>query len=169
MLVAHPDTIDVIVNNPANKLAVMAQSGFNFTVRRLDEDASGRLRETGDARDTISLVAYQAEGEMIDPANPDGDLIQVPFMPLGKILALGNNSRTGYRVGEGSTRDPEADRALGYTHIGPSVEGKGLPGRWADVFTPERKKYQLVGQGVTNLLPVIEAPEKIVVASTDLP
>lgn len=167
-IVAHPDTIDMIVNNEANNLAVLNQAGFSFTVRRQIKDGSGIYRDSGDARDTITLTAYQGEGEMVDPANPDGDPIIVPFMPTGKLVGIGNNRRSGYRVGEGSTPDPEADRALGYTHIGPTVENQGRTGRWADVFTPERKRYQLVGQGVTNLLPVIEAPEKIVVASTDM-
>lgn len=169
-IVAHPDTIDVIVNNPNNNLAVLNQAGFDFTVQRQipDTGSGGSLRPSTDARDTITLRSYDAEGEMLNPAAPNETII-VPFMPQGKLLAIGRNERSGYRVGEGSTPDPEADRALGYTHIGPTVEGGGVPGRWADSFTPERKRYQLVGQGVSNLIPVIEAPHKIAVATTAMP
>lgn len=166
--VAHPETIDMIVSNPANNLVITAQEGFNFTIRKVVAGVAGGQVESTDARDGMQLLSYQEEGEMVDPSNPEGRPLIVPFMPMGKILALGNNSRSGYRVGEGSTEDPEADRALGYTHIGPTVEGSGATGRWSDVFTPERRKYQLVGQGVTNLLPVIEAPEKIAVATTEM-
>lgn len=167
-IIAHPDTIEEIIGNDANSLAIVAQSGFNFTVQRLIRGAAGAERPSTDARDRIELVSYQGEAEILNPSNPEGPTLNIPFMPRGKLLAVGNNNASGYRVGEGSTPDPEADRALGYTHIGPSIEGKGQPGRWADVFTPERKRYQLVGNGVTNLLPVIEAPEKIVVATTEM-
>lgn len=167
-LIAHPDTIEEIVANDANSLAIMSQSGMDFTVQRLIRGAAGTERASSDARDRITLTSYQAEAEIINPADPEGPLLVLPYMPRGKILAVGQNSSSGYRVGEGSTPNPDADRALGYTHIGPTVEGNGTPGRWADVFTPERKRYQLVGQGVTNLLPVIEAPEKLVVATTEM-
>ena len=164
---AHPDTIDAIVANPNNNLVVLAQDGFTFTMRKQIVDGDGRYRDSGDARDTVTLTAYQYEGEIVNPAEPDKTII-IPFMPTGKILAVAQNTRSGYRVGEGSTPDPEADRALGFTQIGPTVEANGATGRWADVFTPERRRYQLVGQAVTNLLPVIEAPDKIVVATTEM-
>lgn len=165
--IAHPDTIDMIVNNPANNLAIITQSGFDFKVQKLIESSDGRLRESTDAMDTMMLSSYQLEGEILDPTNPRNTLI-IPFMPLGKILAIGKNQASGYRVGEGSTPDPRADEALGYTHIGPTVEGGGSLGRWSDLFTPERKKFQLVGQGVSNVLPVLEAPEKLAIATTEM-
>jgi hypothetical protein len=83
-------------------------------------------------------------------------------------LFIGNNTRRGYRVGEGSTPNPDAERALGYTHVGPTVENNGLVGRWAQVFRPQERRWQLVGQAVSNILPVVENPELIAVASTDL-
>ena len=162
---AHPETIDLIISNPANSLAIISQSGFNVTVQRRIA-RNGMDVAADDVRDSLTLVSYDTEGEVFDPSTRKTQLVD--FMPRGKLLFVGQNTRSAYRVGEGSTPDPEADRALGYTHIGPTVEGGGAPGRWADVFTPERKRYQLVGQGVTNLLPVIEAPEKIVIASTNM-
>jgi hypothetical protein len=57
---------------------------------------------------------------------------------------------------------------LGYTHIGPTVEGGGQMGRWAQLFTPEQLPMQLHGRAVTNGLPVVETPEKIAIASSDL-
>lgn len=162
--IAHPDTINAIVNNDVNKAEILRQEGFTMTIRRLIGDNE---RPDNDVRATVTLIAYDAEGEIFDTANP-GQTTIIPFMPTGKILAVGNNNRSGYRVGEGSTADPVMDMALGYTHIAPTVEGGGRPGRWAQLYTPQERPMHLHGRGVTNGLPVIEAPEKIAVASSDL-
>lgn len=164
-LIAHPDTINVIAGNDVNKIEVTAQEGFTMTFRRL----IGSLdRPSSDFRDTVRIISYDGEAEVLDPANP-GQTVIVPFMPRGKILAVGNNVRPGYRVGEGSTPDPVQDMALGYTHLAPTIEGGGRPGRWAQLFVPESTPMKLHGRGVTNGLPVIEVPDKIAVASTDMP
>lgn len=160
--IAHPTTIDAILFNDANKLQVLSDANNVVTVQRLIGDLE---RPATDARDTVQIIRYAAEGEVLDTDNP-GQTEKIPFMPVGKLLFVGNNYRSGYRIGEGSTPDPMADLALGYTHIAPTVEGGGSPGRWADLFTPQDRPWQLVGRAVTNLLPVIEAPDKIVVATT---
>jgi len=165
IFVLHPELIDVIVSNAANSLAIIGQDGSSFQIRR---NVGTNSTPSSDARETVTLVGYDKEGEILDPANA-GQTIKVPFMPKGKILAVGNNAESGYRVGQGSTNDPVDALALGYTHIGPTVEGGGVPGRWARLFTPEHMQMQLHGQGVSNLMPVIEAPAKIAVASTDMP
>lgn len=165
--IAHPEQIDGILANTANSLAVTGQEGGSFTVRRY-QTIAGNTVFSSDARDTVTLIAYDREGEILDPTNP-GQTIKVPFMPKGKILAVGENRDPGYRVGQGSTVDPRDELALGYTHVGPTVEGGGRPGRWSRLFTPEHMPMQLHGQAVTNLMPVIEAPAKIVVLSTDPP
>lgn len=162
---AHPETIDMIINNPANSLAIVAQAGFDVTVQR-HVVRGGMDVASSDVRDRLTFISYDTEGEVYDPSTKKTKILE--FMQRGKLLFVGNNTRSAYRVGEGSTPDPEADRALGYTHIGPTIEGGGSAGRWADVFVPERKRYQLVGQGVTNLLPVLEAPQKLVIASSNL-
>lgn len=165
--IAHPEQIDAILANTANSLAVTGQEGGSFTVRRY-QTIAGNTVFSSDARDTVTLIAYDREGEILDPANP-GQTIKIPFMPKGKILAVGENRDPGYRVGQGSTASPQDALALGYTHMGPTVEGGGRLGRWSRLFTPENMPMQLHGQAVTNLMPVIEAPKKIVVLSTDPP
>lgn len=167
--IVHPDTLWAILNNDANKAEVLRQDSFTngtnqVTLRRL---IGNNERPSQDNRDTVTLIAYGGEGEIIDLANP-GHTITVPFMPSGKLLAVGNNNRSGYRVGEGSTNDPEEDKALGYTHIAPTVEGGGRPGRWAQLSVPDGMPMHLRGRGVSNMLPVIEAPKKIAIASSDL-
>lgn len=165
--VLHPDTINSIITNTVNAVQVTAQEGSRFSIRRFIT-INGQNVLSSDARESVTLIGYDKEGEILDPANP-GKTILVPFMPRGKMLVVGNNTDNGYRVGQGATVDPLASQRLGYTHIAPTTEGGGRPGRWAQLYTPEALPMQLHGRAVTNLLPVIEAPSKIVVATTDMP
>ena len=164
--IAHSDTINEIVDNDVNAVQVVSQSTSGLEIVRY-QTIGGNTVPSADARNRVTLVAYDEEGEILDPAN-DGQTITVPFMATGKVLAVGNNNRSGYRVGQGSTDDPTEDLALGYHHLAPTVEGGGAPGRWADLYTPENQPWQLIGRGASNELPVIEAPHKIVVLSTDM-
>lgn len=164
-VIAHSTTINAIIDNDVNSTLVMAQTLGSTSIRRY-KSVAGNTIESPDARDMLTLIAYDEEGEILDPTSP-GSTITVPFMPTGKLLFVGNNNRSGYRVGQGSTDDPTEDLALGYSHLAPTVEG-GMPGRWARLFTPPEQPWQLRGQGAQNFLPVIEAPAKIVVASTDM-
>lgn len=162
--IAHPDTVDKIRYNSANNI-VMTAGGDNsgpITFRKIIP-ATGQF--TVDQADQITIIAYGLEGEIINPANPASTII-IPFCPRNKLIAIANNTRPGFVVGEGSTPSPNAEVELGYTHIGPTVEGGGRPGRWAQLYTPESAPWQLSGRGCENLLPVVEAPDKIAIAST---
>jgi hypothetical protein len=168
-IIAHTDTILKIINTDALNLEV-SQSANVFTLKRFRAKA-GNSALSNDSRDAIQIIAYDLEGEVLDPANTA--LTQrIQFAPSGKLLYVANNRRNGYRVGEGSTSDPVRDLALGYTHIGPTVEGNGAPGRWADMYTPEAAPWQLNARGVSNMLPVREdvtaTTAKTFVLSTDL-
>lgn len=162
-IVAHPETVDEIRYNPANSLVTIQADAGGVTFRRVN--AQGNF--TQDTGDIIRLVSYGLEGEVINPADPSTTLV-VPFMPRGKLLAVGNNRASGYMVGQGATESPDESNTLGYTHIAPTVEG-GAPGRWADLRTPDDRPWQLRGRGVTNGLPVIEAYTKVAVATTEMP
>ncbi len=162
--IVHKDTLYAILNNDVNKAEILRQDGMAFTIRRL---IGNNERPASDSRDTITLIAYDKEGELIDLSNP-GKTTKVPFMPKKKILAVANNIQSGYRVGQGSTNDPVLDQALGYTHLAPTVEGGGRPGRWARLYTPEGRPMQLRGEGVSNSLPVVEVPEKLAIASSEI-
>ena len=167
--IVHPNTLTKIIDNSVNTIELinftdMANGTQEYTFTRLIGTTE---RRDSDVRRTISIKAYGLEAEVMNPAGPDQTQL-LPFMPEGKILAVANAGRTGYRVGEGSVDDPYKSMALGYTHIGPTVEGGGAPGRWAQLFTPEAMPMQLHGRAVTNGLPVIEVPEKIAIASSDL-
>lgn len=152
-IIAHTDTILQIINTDALNFEV-TQSGNVFTLRRWRGKANGSAL-SNDGRDSLSIIAYDLEGEVLDPA--DTSLTQrIQFAPAGKLLYVANNRRSGYRVGEGSTPDPVRDMALGYTHIAPTVEGGGAMGRWGNMYTPEAAPWSLHARGAANLLPVRE-------------
>lgn len=164
-VIAHSTTIDEIRYNEENQLVTLSEDGAGVRLRKVTE--VGGADFTRDAGDVVNLIAYDREAEVLDPANPAVPK-KIPFMPVGKLLFVGNNTIEGFSVGvdEGSTEDPNRNNRLGYTHIAPTVEGDGRPGRWANVFSPEHEPYKIIGRGASNLLPVIEAPTKVVVAST---
>lgn len=166
-IIAHPDTINDILYNQANNLEILSDANNSFRVRRLIGNAGEYQRASSDSREALVLQAYGLEGEVIDPDNTS-ETIKVPFMPKGKIIYQGRANADGLRVGMGSVDDPNASNALGYTHIGPTVEGGSQPGRWARVYTPQDRPYELRADSVSNLLPVITEPKKLVVLSTDL-
>ncbi len=155
-----------IISNPVNNIEVVAQDGANFTLRRL-VSRGGNTLPTSDARETMRVVTYDEEAEVFD-LNAPGGTIRVPFLDPTKMLFIGRATNEGYRVGQGSTDDPLNELELGYTHVAPTVEGGGRPGRWGRVYTPEQYPYKLMGQAVSNILPVLENPTKIVVATSEL-
>lgn len=164
-IIAHPDTIDVVRDNPVNSVVTVAENENGITLQKL---VGANLAKSADVGDSVTLIPYGLEAEVLDPTDTS-KTIQLPFMTLGKLLAIGTGARTGFRVGQGSTDDPNTDAELGFTHIAPTVEGQGRPGRWSNVFTPEHEPYTMRGRGVSNILPVIETPDRAAVASTDMP
>ena len=167
---AHPDTIEAIQNNPANNLKLISQDEMSgiYTFRKYIL-VGGVPMVSEDVRDNVKLIAYSDEGEVFDDTQPgSGVTKKVSFCPTGGLLAIGAYDAKRFRVGTGSTQ-PQSPVELGYTHVGPTEEGDGKLGRWANLYVPEGKKYQFIGQSVTNLLPVIEAPDRICVSSTEMP
>lgn len=164
---AHPNTIDMIRYNSVNNAVVVNESAGSITFRKKQTTVDGSAIDflSEDAGDVVTLVSYGVEGEVYDPSNA-GATLNIPFFPTGKVVAIGNNSGTSYVVGAGGTKPIE--NSLGYTHIAPTAEGGGSPGRWGDLFVPQDAPWSFTGRGVTNLLPVIEAPEKIVIMTTEM-
>lgn len=163
-------TIEGIIYNDANKINVLDIEGGRYTIQRYVGEPGGLRTATQDARERMTLVEYQAEGEILDLTSANrGKTIKVPFVPDGVVGHFGAADRSREFIpGEGATEDPRNELELGYTHIGPTVEGGGAAGRWARVYTPEGMPMQIRGQSVSNMLPVILSPEKIVLASTTL-
>lgn len=160
--IATTETIDMIRYNSVNSAVVVSEVNGNYGFRRIN--ATGQF--TADAGDSFNIIAYDAEGDILNPAAPNV-VVREPFLADGIILAIGEGGSTGYQVGAGSAPvTPNDDVALGYTHIAPTVEGGGQPGRWAQLYTPEMAPWELHGRGVTNGLPVIEGYDKVVVLKT---
>lgn len=169
-ILMHWDTLNVIISNAANNIQITAQDMAAPGVMRVTAQRmitqNGVNTPASDVRDRVELIGYGLEGEVLDPANP-GATVKVPFFPRGKVTLVGNSMPTGYVVGAGA-QVPEVG-ALGYTHIGPTVEGNGRAGRWARIYTPEGQPWQLKGQSASNLLPVLEYPEKVAILTTEMP
>lgn len=167
--IAHPSTIDAIIGNAVNQTIVVGEFGATgILIQQYVGTASGNQNINSDNRYSLALTSYGLEGEIFDPSDPKVPIV-IPFMEPGKILFVGKNQYDRvYRVGLGSTVPADFDQAVGYTHIAPTVEGGGTPGRWGRLYVPEERPWQLSAEGVTNLLPVITAPEKIVVAQSTI-
>lgn len=163
-IMMHSDTLDEARYNPANNMVVTAEGNGQVTFRKILPDTN---LFTADAQDTVTIVTYDAEGEVLNPANT-AQTLRVPFFLRGKMVGVGNNRASGFRVGDGGTPNARDDNTLGYTHIGPTIEGGGRPGRWSDLYTPQGAPYEVHGRGAMNLLPVIETPDKLVIASTEM-
>lgn len=162
----HPDLVEDVVANAANTIRVVSEDASQITLQRMIEQ-NGTNTPSSDARDSVTIIKYGAEAEVLDPANPALTKI-VPFMPRTAYVAIGTAVNRGYVVGAGS-RAPEPYE-LGYTHLAPTVEGGGMPGRWARVYVPQDQPWQLRGEAAANVLPVIDAHsvKRIVIAKSDL-
>lgn len=171
--IVHPDTLDMIISNPVNKIEITGQTDTSMTLARVVLGANGGEKLSNDPRDGVTLQVYGKEAEVLDIANPGKTKI-VKFLNTGKMIVIGRNN--GQRrfilqngVGQGgNVSNPDMAKALGYTHIGPTVEGNGAPGRWARVFRPENRPWGIVGQSVTNGLPVIENVDKLWIGTTEM-
>lgn len=168
--ICSPDTLEMIINNPANKIVVVSDERSpdglqrQVTIRRAVFNAESIVVGfSQDARDTSVLIAYGRTGNIIDVSNPE-ETIEVPFCPDGVIAYVGNNMTTPIVV----AGTPEPQNALGYTHIGPTVEGGNRPGQWGRIYVPENEPWAVRAEAVANVLPVIESPEKLVILKTEM-
>lgn len=162
----HPDTYYEIISNDANNAEVVREEGDVRVIRRL---VGSNERQSQDRRDTVTIRLYATEGSVIDPNNPETTK-DFPFLPAGYVVYKGRPSNRGFSldyIGEGATPDEQGE--LGYTHIAPTTEdGSMQGGRWARVYTPERRPMQLKGDTVTNGIPVLTEDDMLVVASTEM-
>lgn len=162
------DTVDAIIENPVNKITVIADEDRTVRLVKYAGAEDGLRPPSPDQRERATFVVYDKEGEVWDLDNP-GQTKKVRLIPSGVMGFFGSEDRSSdFIVGEGATEDPENDRALGYSHIGPTVENNGQTGIWTDVGVPENMPQHFEGKARGRFLPVIESPEKIVLASTTI-
>lgn len=172
--IMHPTTLKAIMSNAeVNQLQfVNADPATNqFMFARLVA-RSGNTVVSTDPRDFITIIAYNKEGEIWDLDNP-GETIKVPFCPVGGVLWIGeriDSASNVFVVGKGSTEETFIDNPvlMGYGHVAPTVEGGGLPGRWSRLYVPQERPYTLAADGVSNFIPVIQAPKRLVIGTTEV-
>lgn len=167
---AHPDTINLIVSNAVNKITLTAQDFTSGTAEfvKFDGAAGGTQLPSSDVRNRAKIVGYGAETDIIDETAPTVPTA-TPFVPRGLIVMVGNPVRRGMTVGLGSALESENNPLrLGYTHIGPTTENNGVAGRYSEVFVPQNQPYMIRGRTASNILPVIESNDKLVVLSTTM-
>ena len=172
--IMHPTTLKAIMSNAeVNQLQfVSADPATNQFIFQRIVSRGGNSVLSADPRDMIMIIAYNKEGEVWDPANP-GKTIKVPFCPPGGVLWLGERidaASNVFVVGEGSTDAPiiESPVLMGYGHVAPTTEGGGMPGRWSRLYVPQERPWSLASDGVSNFIPVIQAPDRLVIGTTDV-
>lgn len=172
---AHPDTISEIIDNSVNNITIIAQNEITNAVT-LQKTVSlvGTPALSSDKRDTVTLIPVGASGNVYDLSTTGKNmrLKDVPFFQTGVIVAIGRQRRNQWIVSAGapvgSTPEAKANR-IGYTHIAPTVEaGDMTPGRWANAYVPQGQQWQIIGQGASNLLPVIEDVDRIARVSSEM-
>ena len=165
--ILHPETMDAIVSNRDGNQVLVVDEGDDgvMTITRY-VNLAGNTMPDPDRRYRIRLVPYGDEAEIL---NPDGATSYVPFMKRGKVLfiAEGRPERVWRVIDTGSTEEP-TPVTIGYTHVGPTVEGNFEAGRFARVYTPQDKPNEIIGESVANLLPVVDDPNRLVIATTEL-
>jgi hypothetical protein len=167
--IMHTDTKEMILANPVNNLELTAEDidRGTFSVQRYSIVGGIPVRST-DPRNRADFITYDAEGEVWDLANP-GQTKKLSFMPAGAVTAIGAFNPNRFVVGSGAQPPANPSGAeLGYTHLAPTVEASGRPGRWSDVRTPDGEPWTMEGRGAMNGLPVIEAPERVATATTEM-
>lgn len=161
---------DILSNAAVNQLQFISSDPVTgrFSFRRL-VDRGGVMMLDSDPRAQIDFLAYPETGEIWDLANP-GKTKKIPFCPVGGMLFVGTPvSKTVFTIGaEGSTPEPPSPVAIGYGHLAPTTEGGGNPGRWGQVYVPQDEPWQIAARAAENFLPVIESPESLVIANSQV-
>lgn len=167
--IMHTDTKEMILANPVNQIDLRAEDvdRGTFSVQRYTIRGGVPVLST-DPRDRADFITYDAEGEVWDLENP-GKTKKLSFMPRGAVTAIGAFDPRRFVIGSGAQPAANPTGAeLGYTHLAPTVEASGRPGRWSDIRTPDGEPYTMEGRGAMNGLPVIEAPERVATATTEM-
>lgn len=158
------DTLDALVDDPANKVSITAETVSaqgNVKIVALRRLVNNDANFSTDQRDATQIVAYKGEGRI---KLPTGELVTVPYWPTGTLSFIGNNQRQQVAEdGVTSTRE-----ALGYTHVGPTVEGDGRPGVWMNGRVPDGRPYHVITEGAERVMTVLDEPKKLGIATITL-
>ncbi len=157
-------TLDMITDNPANNIVVTGQTlspEGNVKIVQVRKAVNNGQGLSLDARDGYTLVGY---GRTVKLPLADGTYADQQVMADGKISIIGSNTVLLTALDGTIVTRP----ALGRVHVGPTVEGNGRPGVWLNARTPTGRPYQAIAEGAANSLAIFDAPERLVVATTDV-
>lgn len=165
--IMHSETKEMILANEVNRLELTAEDldAGTFSVQRFRIVGGIPVRDT-DPRGRANFITYDREGEIWDLQNP-GKTKKLSFMPRGAVTAVGSFNADRFVIDQGAT-PPATGVELGYTHLAPTTESFGRPGRWSDVRTPDGEPYTMEGRGAMNGIPVIEAADRVCTATTEM-
>lgn len=151
-----------ITENDVNKIETLDITGMERRIRRYRDDAIVQKR---DARESMTVNVYNKAGSIMDVTTKT--LISKPFLKDKRVIAIGGLNPDAIELNLGGVTDPDNELALGYNHIGPTIEGGGRPGIWARIFTPEGKPMQILAETAANMLPMIYNPKRLMIAKFD--
>lgn len=153
--IASLETIKKVIGNATNKIQHDSQpfpeQGYTlFTLRKIGD-------VVGQVLDEVQIMAYWHSAPIL---SQDGtSLKQENFMPDNRILAVGSAVNQGYHIGQSR----RVDGAVGFHHVGPT-EGFRGKGTGVEIAIPRRARFEMIAR--TNVLPVIESKNALVVART---
>lgn len=150
-----------IVDNDVNKVETIDITGDVRRIARYRDDA---VQQKRDARERMSLNVYNKAGSVMKVDGKVQSLVSKPFIKNKRVVVVGGLMPDGYELTLGGMTDPDNDLAIGYTHIGPTIEGGGRSGIYSRIYTPEGKPYHVLAETATNMLPVIWNPKRILIA-----
>lgn len=151
-----------IANNPANQIVNFELQG---TVRSMIRYRDNVIQQKRDSREQIQVNIYDKAGSIMNAAAKT--LVSKPFLKGKRIFAVGDLNTSEIELSLGGMTDPDDQLRLGYTHIGPTIEGGGRSGIYARIYSPEGKPMQVLAETATNMLPVILNPKKLMITKFD--
>jgi hypothetical protein len=148
-----------VVDNDVNGIREIDITG---KVRRLERYRSDAITQKNDARERMSVEVYNKAGSIMNPATKS--LVSKPFLKDKRVVVVGELNTSEIELTLGGMTDPDNELRMGYQHIGPTIEGGGRPGIYANIYALPQKPQQLFVDTYTNMLPVIANPKKIIIA-----
>ena len=159
------NTLNMIIDNPQNNIAVTSETVStegNIRIVQIRKLVNNGQNFSQDARDGYTLVGY---ARTVKLRLPGGGYADQQALPDGKVSIIGAATVQLTALDGTIVTRP----GLGRVHVGPTVEGGGRPGVWLDAHTPQGRPYQATALGAANSLVVLDAPERLIIASTEMP
>jgi hypothetical protein len=151
-----------IVENPVNKVREQFLTG---DVRPMSKYNENVITQKQDANERMNFNVYDKAGAVMDPRLKT--LVSKPFLKDKRVIVIGELNTSQIELELGGVTDPDNALRLGYTHVGPSIEGGGRPGIYANIYTENHKPMQLFVDTYVNMLPAILNGKKLMIAKFD--